>query len=408
MSGTEVRRSRAVRWAAVAAAAALVLSVVVVGPPGTADQPLDPDSAAPGGLLGLVRLLEDLGVDVEQGLTPPDDRTTRVFVPVDLLNDGRREALLDWAADGGTLVVADPRSRLHELEPTGAPISDLVGASSRRPACPLAAVATVGAIEHAGWEGLSVPAAEATACFPLGDDTAWLVVQPHGAGRLVVLGSAAPFVNATLARADNAVLAAALLGPAPGDRLRIVPRPPAGEGDVPVGELLLDLLPPGTGRFAVLLLLAVLALVVWRARRLGRPVDEDLPPVLPSAELAHSLADLLQRAGSRQDAADRLRRGARTDVARILGRSGSISAAALIDVVTTRTAADPTDAERALLDGPVDDDEMLVAVAQAAAAVRRAVVGHAPAAPAPDDPAPTDPAPTDPRPPASPMATEHA
>jgi hypothetical protein len=412
------RRTRAIRWAGVAAGVALVLSVIVVGPPGTADVPLDPDSAAPGGLLGVVQLLEDLGVEVDQGLAPPADRTTRVFVPIDLLNDARREALLAWTADGGTLVVADPRSRLHDLEPTGAPFSDLVGASGRPPACPLPAVAQVETVEHAGWTGLTVPAG-ATGCFPLGDDTAWLVVTAHGQGTVVVLGSAAPLVNGGLDRADNAVLAAALLGPAPGDQLRIVPRPPVGDGDVPVGELLLDLLPPGAGRFTVLLLLAVVALVVWRARRLGAPVSEDLPPVLPSAELAHSLADLMQRAGGRQDAADRLRRGARADAARALGVPTSTPAPLLVDVVTARTATHTAVAERALIDGVVEQDDGLVALARATATVRRAVVGRSdPVAPSRDpdraapragagEPGPAT-APTDDHPPAPPMPTEQA
>jgi hypothetical protein len=290
-----------------------------------------------------------------------------------------------------------------------APFGDLIGASGRSPACGIPALADVGSVEHAGWTGLGLPAG-ATGCFASGDDAAWLVVLPHGEGILAVLGSAAPFVNGQLERADNAVLAVALLGPAPGEQLRIVPRPPVGEGDVPVDELLRDLLPSGAGRFAVLLLLAVLALVVWRARRLGPPVEETLPPVLPSAELTHSIADLLQRAGGVQDAGDRLRRGARSDVARALGVAGSTSGAVLVDQVTTRTAVGRPDAEAALLDGPVDDEPHLLAIARAAAAVRRAASGHLEpgAAPAGRPSPPVAPASTDEADqPSAPTPTEH-
>jgi hypothetical protein len=88
------------------------------------------------------------------------------------------------------------------------------------------------------------------------------------------------------------VLAAALLGPAPGDRLVVVPRPdeaPTG------GDGLLGLVPDGVWQLLALLVLALLLAVVWQGRRDGVVVSESLPPVLPSAELARSLAGLLQR-----------------------------------------------------------------------------------------------------------------
>jgi hypothetical protein len=372
VSAAEVRRRRRTRWAAAAAGGALLAAILVAGAPGAADEPLDPDSAAPSGLLGVVRLLEGLGVTVDQGTRPPDDPTTRVFVPRDLLGPGRRDAFLAWVAEGGTLIVSDAASPLHDLDALGSAIGDLLGASSRAPDCDLPALAAVTAVEHAGWERLAVPSG-ATGCFPLGDGTAWLVVESHGAGTLVVVASAAPFVNQALDRADNAVLAAALLGPATGDRLRIVPRPPVGSGERPVGEVLLELLPAGSGPFAALTLLAVLALVVWRGRRLGQPVVEALPPVLPSAELARSLADLLQRRGAPEEAAARLRRAARRDAAGLVGLPPSTPPPLLVDRVVARTGRPRWEVARALLDEPVPDDAALVGVARAAATVRRAV-----------------------------------
>jgi hypothetical protein len=354
----------------------LVAAAVVAGPPAS-ETPLDPDSTASDGLRGVRDLLTQVGVDVEVSLERPIDISAKVFVPLDLLGTERREALLDWVREGGTLVVADAGSPLHGLAAGGTGLAGALGATPRPPACDLVALAEVDEVVHAGWRGLEVPDG-ADSCFPIGDDgEAWMVVRPEGDGTLVALGSADPFTNGQLDRADNAVLAAALLGPAPGDRLVMVPRPPVGEGETG----LLDLVPVRVWRGLAVLLVAATLGLLWRSRRLGPPVAERLPPVVPAAELARSVAALLQRAHSRQGAADQLRSGARREVAQRLGAGTTAGGLELAALVSARTAVDAETARLGLVDHPVEDDDSLVAVARAAAEVRRATdVG----VPAPD------------------------
>jgi hypothetical protein len=348
---------------AAAGLVALVLSVFVLGPPPTS-RPLDPTSVAPDGLRGVVEVLGALEVEVTVDPERPQPAGTRAWLPVDALDQDTRDAWAAWVEAGGHLVVSDPTSELHQLTRLGS--DQLIGRGERTPECDR--LPDLGAVLQGDWQGFEVPT-DAVGCFPVGqDDGAWLVEFERGAGRLTVLGSAEPFTNALLDQADNAVLAAALLGPAPGDRLVVIPRP--SEPAEPTGGLL-ALIPSGVWQLLALLVLALLLAVVWQGRRDGVVVAESLPPVLPSAELARSLAGLLQRSGDRTDAAERLRRGHRHEAARALGLSPELDPAVLAHEVARRTAVARDDAEVALLPGAVRDDAGLVAVAAAGRHLRR-------------------------------------
>jgi hypothetical protein len=310
-------RRRVPRWALATAAIGLLVAAAVLAGPPAGDAPLDPTSVAPDGLRGVRDLLAEVGVESDVSLDPPVDTSTNVFVPLDLLDRTRREALLDWVEAGGTLVVADPGSPLHGLTATGRGLAGLRGRDRAGAGLRPRGVADVGEVLHAGWVGYEVPDG-GTACFPLGEEgEAWLVVRPVGEGTIVALGSADPLTNAQLDRADNAVLAAALLGAAPGDRLVVVPGRRSGRGTRGSSTWWR----PGSGAGSACCVLAVLLGLAWRGRRLGQPVAERLPPVVPAAELARSVAALLQRAGSRDGAARLLRERARRDVVAGLGRT---------------------------------------------------------------------------------------
>jgi hypothetical protein len=385
---THAERRRRRRTLLIASVGALtVLAAVLVAGPATPTGPAyDPASATSDGLLGLVELLRGADVDVEVAAGPPDDVSTRLFIASDLLTSQGREDIAAWVEDGGTLVVGDPSSPLIGLEVIGRPLEDLAGATARGPGCDQPALVAVGSVVHGDWASYGgsddVPAADADAdevarCFLVGDDGAWLTVQRRGAGTLVAIGSPAPLTNSLLARDDNAVLAAALLGPGPGDRLRILARPVVGEGETP----LLQLVPDGTWPAVAVLLVALLVLVAARGRRLGPPVAERLPPVLPSAELARSLGGLLQRTGDRELAAVRLRQGAHEDVARALGRPTTIDPETLAGSLAARTGLPVAVARRALLASPVTSDEELIEIAEATIQARAAAArgGLAPA-----------------------------
>lgn len=336
----------------------LVVALVVVLGPSAGGPPLDPSSAGPDGLLGLVRVLEEVDVEVTVALDPPSDTDTVVFVPLDLLGEERRGRFLDWMRSGGTLVVAGP-SRFHEREELGTPVEESFAPATRDVACDLPELAMVDEVRHDGWSDLGDDDGDVR-CFSSRDGGGWLLASEPGEGALYILGSADAFTNTWLDEADNAVLATALFGRRPGDALQIVPRPPADERDVG----LLDLVAPGVWRALTLLAVAGIVAVIARSRRLGPPVEERLPPVLPSSELARSLAGLTSRAGDRQGAAARLRARARERATHRLGLPTSTPGEVVADRLAAVATVPPDDAARALIDGDVSSDEALVDVAR--------------------------------------------
>lgn len=362
-TGPARRRVRRRRTLAAVGALTLLLAGIVIGGAPEQGRPLDPRSTAPNGLQGLVDLAEAMGAQVDISSEIPNDMSTTVLVARDGLGEERRQGLRSWARDGGGLVVTDRASPLHDLEPAGAPVTDMIGPSSRAPGCDVPALNEVATVRHASWAGFEEPD-DARACFS-GEGQAWLVARGHGRGSLVALGSPAPLINDALDDADNAVLAAALLFPESGARLQIVP-PDAGP---PAERSVDDLVPPRVwGALGLGLGAAVLALLAL-GRRLGRPIEERLPPTVPGAELVRSLGGLLQRGGRRDSAARRLRAGARAELARALGL-GAAPAEVLADEARRRLDLSAETAHRALVDGPVEDDDALVAVGEATARLR--------------------------------------
>jgi hypothetical protein len=96
---------------------------------------------------------------------------------------------------------------------------------------------------------------------------------------------------------------------------------------------------------------------------------------VPASELALAIGDLLGRHGHRRDAADRLRGDLRREVARALHVPADTPPDVLVELLAERVPGD-LDADglrAALLDGPVPDDDALVAVAASLARVRARV-----------------------------------
>lgn len=363
-SGSSRPRRRALT---VVLVATILVTLALVARTESTGPALDPTSPAPDGLLALYRLVGELDATVDISLDPPGDVETRVFVPHDLLDRSRADAMLDWVADGGVLIVAGPRHRLHEREAVPVVIADAFGSSSRDGGCEPASAFDRLTIVHDDWADHQ-PVTDALHCFVAPTGGAWLVTAPHGDGTLVVLGSAAPFTNRWLDQADNAVLAASLLAPRPDARVRFVPRPPPGSGDA----TLLELVPQRAWTVLALLAFTAAIGVAARARRLGPPPIERMPPVLPAGELTTALAQLRQRAGDHAGAARQIRQLARKASARISGLPAESDPATLVPPTAAALRVTEAEVAPALVDEPVTGDDDLVAVAVSAARIHAA------------------------------------
>lgn len=351
------------RWLPWTAIAAGLLLVAILGR-GADDTgtPLDPRSSGPLGARGLVLLLDQFGADVTIGPVPTGDVAVLL---ADDLGDEQTDDLEDWVRSGGTLIVADPASTFVPA----------IGRSARglltddtdaeiEPDCPLDALESIDRIDVPNPAGYRLPVGGAVGCFPV-DTNFYLVASGLGDGSVIALGGGAPFVNSRITVADNSVLAVALMAPTSGTDVVILEPGAAGGG----AKSLTDLLPDRTRTVFWQLAIAFVLLVLWRSRRLGRPIEERQPVDLPGSELVLATGGLMQAARRREEAGAMLR----ANLARELGSRFGVAPEQRdrLRALLVERGADPIVVEQALGDTPAADDPDLIDIGRAVDALRR-------------------------------------
>jgi hypothetical protein len=352
-------------WLPIGVLAGVVVLLLVIGDGDDNDHgaPLSAEGTGPAGAKAMVLLLDELGASVDVDVEVPTSATDTAVLLRDRLDDTRRQALLDWVADGGTLVVADPSSPLTPslAEPIG--VLGLSDIELHADECDLADLVDVESLRPGGGTTYQVGAGDGS-CFGDGE-SAYVVTRSHAAGLLVGVGSAGPFTNELLDDVDNAVLVAQLLAPQPeGTRVAFldqlaVPENAPGEGDDTLAELIPD-------RILVALLqlaLAFLVYVAFRARRAGHPVTEPLPTTIAGSELVAAVGELRQQ----EQAPERSAAILRDDLHRTLARRLGIPPDAPLDdvvAVAERAGADADRLRRVLAGPPVTDGEQLTELAR--------------------------------------------
>jgi hypothetical protein len=353
--------------------AALVIGLGALAGSGKSAGPaLDPNSASPQGAKALNLLLQQLGAGVDQVTGPPVVGSGgTAFMLQDRLDAAGDRQLIQWVRAGGTLVATDPAIVLNFAAPARRPgPGGLVAVQGSIPTdCSIPAVRGVGAIDPAG--GITLrPAPGATGCFFASDAGAFLVVQPLGAGELVLLGGPDLWTNAELAKDDNSVLAANLLAPtATSPRVQWIVGLRAGGGH----QSLLQLMPPRVKEGLVQLLVALVVLALWRARRLGRPVIETPVVELPGSELVVAVGNLLQQGGRYDDAAGILRATLHRGIVDQLGVSPVAPPDVVATVVAARTGLDRDMILATVAGPPPTADGELVALAGNADRIRQEI-----------------------------------
>src|SRR5690606_1528818 len=147
-----------------------------------------------------------------------------------------------------------------------------------------------------------------------------------------VLASAEPLTNRSLATAGNAALALRVLGR--GEHLVWyipswqVPWNGSAPEDQPSATM-----PPWTRPLMLMLGLVALVAAVWRGRRFGPLVVEQLPVVVRSGETTRGRGRLYRRARAHGHAAAALRAAAASRCATRLGLPRSAGADALVDAI---------------------------------------------------------------------------
>lgn len=324
---------------------------------------LDPRSPDPWGSRAVAELLAGQGVTTTVVTTSArataaagPDTTLLVAVP-DLLTDHQQSALHQATErSGGRTVLLSPTPVSAEILAPGVRPVTRTTVRVLSPDCDLPAARQAGDAT-AGGIAYQVTDTDADSCYPSGGHPTLLRLPAGDGGDTVVLGSYDLLQNEHLDEQGNASLALQLLGAHPN---LVWYLPSLNDTSALAGgqQSFLDLVPDAWNWALLQLFIAALVTALWRGRRLGPVVTEQLPVAVRAAEATEGRARLYRRARARSRAAEALRAAARSRLAPLVGIP--LSGADEPDELTTAVAArltDPTIDVRTLLHGPPPPDD---------------------------------------------------
>ena len=362
---TPTLRSTARRWLfwvviGIVAVIIALVSLAVAGSSGVSS-PLDPQSAAPSGTQAVAEVLRDQGVEVTVARSLDDARdavqspatTTLVIYDSALFLD---EAKLREAVGlANTVVLLDPDfSELQSVAPEIAhagPVDGVLEAD-----CSFGPVERAGTVtgDGSGYRVIDTDADAAT-CLGSGDDVYSLIELQHDDTRLLVLGATAALTNDLVVQNGNAALALGLLG----ENENLVWYLPSF-ADIEASESLADLTPAWVTPVMLLLFATALLGAIWRGRRLGPLVIENLPVTVKASETMLGRARLYSRSSSRLRALDSLRVGSIGRLAALCGLPRVATVDEVVAAVASVTGAQPADIHRLLVDAVPGSDRDLI------------------------------------------------
>jgi hypothetical protein len=323
---------------------AIVLAAVSTQP----GRALDPASARSNGSKALAHVLAHYGVSVTATSAVATAVRSEVVVvasPDDYSDDQLREL----AAAAARVVLVGPGTRaLAALSGDVQP--DRNAALHEAPGC-------------------AFPGAQAAGPVDFPDDTIPYAAGPDAercyggavvlAGKLAVVGSLAVLTNARLGDPGVAALDVNVISDDRrySDVAWLLPGADAkGSGPASIW----DLFPPAAYRAFWWLVACGVLLALWRARRLGGVVAEELPVVVRAAELVEGHGRLYARAGARDRAAAALRAAAVRRLAHRLGLPRGTPAVRVASAAAPLVGGAPADV-LAVLDGPAPADDAALA-----------------------------------------------
>jgi hypothetical protein len=356
---TIVQRWRAVKWVVlgiIVIAAASTLTTVLTSP--TPGGPMEPGSTSPDGARALLSLLRGQGIDVvEAGSIADVENATRpdtllVLAETQYLSD---DGLRRLAAVPGDRLLVDPVARTRtELAPgIRIALSSTLGGN---PDCDMPEANRAGRAQFGVSSTYEAKGDTAlTRCY------GGAVVRYSEGGHIVtVVGSADFMTNAGLLEEGNAALAMNLAGTRP--RL-IWYAPQEYATDSQGGSSLVELIPDRAKWVVGQLCVALILVALWRIRRVGPLVAEDLPVVVRASETVEGRGRLYRSRRARDRAAEALRTAALHRMLPRLGLGPNAESAAVVQAVSQRIGGDPNALGHLLFGPPPESDADLVNLA---------------------------------------------
>ncbi len=294
------------------------------------------------------------------------DSTLLLVDPNDYLGSSQLAAL---AARAGRVVLIDPTySELSQLAP-GVTVAGDVANRTLSAGCDLPAARRAGTIGGQGVGYSVTDRADAVRCFDSGHATYSVVRVGPTNHPVTIIGAGAAFSNGSITQRGDAALALGLLG----ETSTLVWYLPtiddtAATGNPSIGQLS----PPWVPSVAVLFILVAVAAAIWRGRRMGPLVVENLPVVVRASETMEGRARLYQRGAARLHALDTLRIGTIGRLAVACGLSRLAMADEVAASVAAITGRDLGGIRSLLLDSTPTTDRDLVALSDRLLELERA------------------------------------
>jgi len=351
----------------------VVLAVIAgVGAYLTAPRPgarMDPKSTGPDGAHALVTLLRDGGVevvvadsiaDVEHAARPG---TLILVAQSQYLTD---DALLDRLAKApGDLLLVEPTVRTREALMPGLRMSS-TSTFDVEPNCTLREANRAGTVRFGPSDTYRAKDGRAmTSCY------GGVLIRFRDGGRTVTaVGSTDFMTNGGLLEAGNAALAMNLAG----DRPRVIwyaPHRVEGENSAPTS--LFDMVPENVTWIVWQLCLVVLLVALWKGRRSGPLVAEQLPVVVRASETVEGRGRLYRSRRARDRAAAALRTATVQRLLPRLGLGPGAAAPAVVETVARRSGADAGFVSYHLYGPPPATDDDLLRLARALDEIERQV-----------------------------------
>jgi hypothetical protein len=187
---------------------------------------------------------------------------------------------------------------------------------------------------------------------------------------VTVVGSTEFMTNGDLLRAGNAALAMNLAGGHP----RLVWYAPQHiEGESSGSATIFDLIPDNIIWVVVQLSLTVLLIAIWKGRRVGPLVAEDLPVVVRASETVEGRGRLYRSRRARDRAAQALRAATLQRILPRIGLGAGTPASAVVIAISQRSGLPPEALRHILFGPPPAGDADLTQLARALDDVERQV-----------------------------------
>ena len=359
---TVAQRWRTVRWvlpALVVIVGVATLSTYLTAPrPGG---PMDPESTSPEGARALVTILREHGVDViaagdiaaVENAARPDTLilvAQTFYLYDDLL--GRLAAL-----PGDRLLVA-PASRTREQLAPEIRIGGATTFGDSKPDCELREATRTGEVQFGLGDAYQAAGnVQATRCYG-----GALIRYAHNGREVTVVSDADFMSNSGLLKQGNAALAMNLAGSHP-RLIWYAPQHSEGGRESGDGADIIDLIPDHVGWIVLQLCLVVALLAVWKGRRIGPLVAEQLPVVVRASETVEGRGRLYRSRRARDRAAEALRTAALQRMTPRIGLGHDAQPPSVATAVAERCGLSPYAVAHILFGPPPASDPDLVNLA---------------------------------------------